>query len=464
MDNGVLGRMIAPVALMASCMAMPAFAQSAEDFAAMRADIVALRGEQGRLSGRVADLEAELARARQAGFVTNAIPPAVAAPIGTANAPAQTAPATLQANARPPQSSPAAAINPAGGSAPGIAPSSTASKLAINGDVRVRYEANFGDEDGRDRHRGVMRARLRALYTFNPTLAIGAQVSTGDGDDPNSTDITLTGFNDDLDLSLDQVYARLSFGDLTLWGGKYPQQLVRTEMVWDGDVSIEGVGATYRVNLGGGNSIRAHGLYYLVDEAPTARDSSMIGGQVALELAASPNWRFEAAAGYYDFRLHSTIGGDAGDFRSNRFAGGRYLSDFNLLDVVGAVQYNGLGERWPIRVVGDYVHNFGATVDGDTGYGVDVLFGRASRKNDWRVSYGYAETGVDAVLTAFSHDNTNLASNYLQHSVAFDYVPMNNVVLNLTYYRYRPKDAAYAGTNQVGDWLDRMRLNFLVTF
>ncbi|MBK6718380.1 MAG: hypothetical protein IPG62_00525 [Sphingomonadales bacterium] len=42
--------------------------------------------------------------------------------------------------------------------------------------------------------------------------------------------------------------------------------------------------------------------------------------------------------------------------------------------------------------------------------------------HDWRFGCGYAETGVDAVLAAFSHDNTDLATNYRQHTLLVDYV------------------------------------------
>jgi hypothetical protein len=73
----------------------------------------------------------------------------------------------------------------------------------------------------------------------------------------------------------------------------------------------------------------------------------------------------ELAVGNYDYSLRSLAGGDAGDFRSNLFAGGRYLSDFNLLDVIAALTWNGLGEKWPVRIVGDYVYNYGAGPDLD---------------------------------------------------------------------------------------------------
>lgn len=422
-----------------------AWAQSPDALAELRQQVEALRAEQQQSSRRIAELEAALARAAAAGQA--------AAPLATTAAP----PA--------PANSPAAVS----GTAPtpvavAAASSPTPSKLQLSGDVRLRYESNFGDNDARNRDRGVLRARLRAAYAVNKWLTIGGQLATGDPDDPNSTDITLSNFDDDLQVSLDQVYARATFGNLQLHGGKMPQPFVRTDLVWDSDVSPEGLSAAYKVPLGHGASLKATGLYFLVDESVAGPDSSMIGGQLGFETAAAAQWKFELAAAYYDYSLRSVAGGDAGDFRSNLFANGRYLSDFNMLDIIGAVTWQGMSENWPVRLVGDYVKNFGAVTSQDTGYGVDLLVGRASRKGDWRFGYGYAVAETDAVLAAFSHDNTNIATNYMQHSLSADYMLSPNVMLNAVFYHYKPKSPVNAGPNDPNDWIDRLRLNFLVNF
>ncbi len=438
-------------------------AQSASDLQILRQQIAELKAQQEASTARIQQLESALATVSarsdtapvQHAAATNATP--------SSNAPSATI-AGRQAALAEQAGSPAAPINPAGASSPGIAPTPAPRRLAVNGDVRVRYEQNFGDSDARTRHRGVLRARLRAAYSVNDWLSLGGQIATGDPDDPNSADITLGNFDDDLTVSLDQVFIRGNFGNLQLTAGKIPQNFVRTELVWDGDVSPQGVSATYRFDLGGGSSLRANGLYFLIDESVAGPNSDMIGGQLQFESSPTAPFRFELAAGYYDYQLRSMAGGDTGDFRTNRFANGHYLSDFDLLDVIGAVTFSGLGERWPVRMIGDYVHNFGATTNQDTGFGVDLLVGRASRRHDWRVGYGYAEAGVDAVLTAFSHDNTDLASNYKQHTALIDYMLLPNVTLNGTFYRFRPKSVLFTPAALPHDWVNRLRLNLLVNF
>lgn len=434
----------APLALIA---AAPASAQSVVDMEALSAEIAELKAQQATTAARIAQIEKML-------ISTGTPAPAVAAasPVPLASGTPQTTGGA------------AAPINPAGGSAPGVLPSASPSRLAINGDLRVRYEANFGRTNVRDRDRGVIRARLRATYAINDRFSIGAALGTGDNDDPNSTDQTLGFFDDDLTVSLDQAYIRGNFGNVSLVGGKIPQPFVRTEMVWDGDVNPQGLSAAYRMDLGGGSTLKANALYFLIDEATGGEDSRMIGGQLQFETASNASTRVELAAGYYDFRLSNLVDGDAGDFRTNRFAGGRYLSDFNLVDLVGAVTFKPFGEKWPIRIVGDYVKNLGATTDQDTGYGIDLLIGRGSKVGDWRFGYGYAAVGVDAVLAAFSHDNTDLATNYRQHTALIDYIVMPNVTLNTTFYRYQAKAPGFTPAFPVGDWANRLRLNVLVSF
>ena len=65
----------------------------------------------------------------------------------------------------------------------------------------------------------------------------------------------------------------------------------------------------------------------------------------------------------------------------------------------------------------------------------------------------------EAAMT-ISQDNTNIGTNYMQHTLAIDFVPQHNLVLNATYYRYRQKDGVIGPV----DWQNRLRLNFLVNF
>lgn len=337
--------------------------------------------------------------------------------------------------------------------------------LRLAGDFRARYEWNSDQGMAPSRARGVIRGRLQAGYAPSDRLYVGAMLSTGDPSNPRTGDVTLTGFGADLQVKLAQAYIRGDLGSLQLWAGKMPQPFQRTELVWDGDVNPQGVAARYRLPWQTDGSAQLSGLYFIVDEAAAGADSYMVGGQLSHNRPLVSDLQLDLSAAYYDYTLRPAPGSSAGTFRGNLVApGGGYLSDFDLVDGMVAVVYEGMGPRWPVRLGLDYVRNLGAAVADDSGFAAELTFGRASQPGDWRAAYGYAETGVDAVLAAFSSDNTDIATNYLQHTLAVDYVISSGLTLNATAYRYRPMDASYAGSRSVDEWINRFRLNLQVTF
>lgn len=332
----------------------------------------------------------------------------------------------------------------------------------VSGDMRVRQEWNF--VDGRDRSRTAARARLRATYAVSDKFSVGTQIATGDPDDPNSTDVTLGNFVDDFAVSLDQAWIRYHSGGLTAYAGKFPQLFQRTDMLWDGDVSPQGVAAAYSAGLGGGAKVDARGIYFVIDEAAVAGDSDMLGGQLALSLPIASDFRAGLTGSYYHYRLGSVAGADAGDFRGNLMSVGRYSSDFHLVEAIGTLGWAGPLERWPVAFTADYVRNLGAAVPGDTAFNLELAAGRTAKPGDFRIAYNFSEVEVDSVLAAFSHDNIDLSTNYRLHGLGLSYVPASKLQLDLLWYHYRPLDALYAGSLQPSDWLDRIRLAFMVNF
>jgi hypothetical protein len=333
--------------------------------------------------------------------------------------------------------------------------------LDVSGDMRVRQEWNF--VDGRDRSRTAVRARLRATYAVSDKFSVGTQIATGDPDDPNSTDVTLGNFVDDFQVSLDQAWIRYHSGGLTAYAGKFPQVFQRTDMLWDGDVSPQGVAAAYSAPIGEAK-LDARGIWFVIDEAAVARDSDMLGGQLVLSAPLSGQLKAGLTGSYYHYRLGSVAGADAGDFRGNLISGGRYLSDFHLVEGIGTLGWAGPSERWPVTFTADYVRNLGAAVSGDTAFNLELAAGRTTKPGDFRIAYNFSEVEVDSVLAAFSHDNIDLSTNYRLHGLGLSYVPASNLQLDLLWYHYRPLDAAYAGSLSPSHWLDRIRLAFMVSF
>lgn len=426
----------AAAAILLAALSPSTFAQATNttDAAALRAQVEALRAEQARITEMQRQTEVKIrALEASAGVASPQVQTAaaVAAPL--------TAPQLLSADGR--------------------------SKLLVSGDLRLRSQGDYSDDDTRARRSGQIRGRLGATYSVNDRVTIGARLVTGDADDPNSTDVQLSNWDDDFQVSLDLAYAQLNFGELNVYGGKIPQPFTRTDLVWDGDVNPQGVSGMYKHKLGDGSALRANGLLFIVDEDAVGPDSTMLGGQIGYDSADLGAFKFDVSAGYYDYTLGSIVGADAGDFRNNlRRPDGSYLSDFNLGDLIVGATWSGFGSRWPVRFVGDYVKNFGAETSQDTGYGGDLSIGRVTQPHDWRVTYGYSVAETDAVLGAFSHDNISIGTNYQLHALTVDYVPMPRTTLSAWWYHYKPENALDAGSNAVGDWLDRIRVAFLVSF
>jgi len=417
---------------LASCGIAPAFAQTAD--AELIKQIGVLRAQQ-----------AQIARMQQQ---TEASIRALEAKLGVASPVAQDTPA-----ASPPVATVATAAKP------------EEPKLKITGDLRLRAQGDYSDSDGANRTSTQLRARLGATYALNDRVTIGGRVVTGDGDDPNSSDVQLSNWDDDLQISLDLAYAQLNFGDLKVYGGKIPNPFTRTDLVWDGDVNPQGVSAVYKLPLAGGGAFRANGLFFSIDEQAAGPDSTMGGVQLGFDSPGYGGFKYDLSGGYYRYSPGSLAGADSGDWRSNRRnPDGSLMSDYELVDLVAGVGWQGANEKWPLRVVGDYVKNLGAIDNQDTGFGVDASLGRASKQGDWRLTYGYSQTDVDAVLAAFSNDNAGIATNYKLHALTVDYTPMPKTMISAIWYHYKPNDPLHAGTNQPGDWLDRVRVFFLMNF
>jgi len=213
---------------------------------------------------------------------------------------------------------------------------------------------------------------------------------------------------------------------------------------------------------------RLTAIFRIIDEQARTdiEDSKMVGGQAEVAFEPARNVRFRLAGSYYDYDINSLADADAGDTRSNFLnADDSLLSDFNLLNIMATARFPGPHPRWPISLVGDYVKNLGineAVEDEDTGFSIDIFVGTSSNTGDMQFRYGFSEAGTDAVLAAFSNDNTTIATNYRQHTVSAAFHGLEHTVFDLTWYYYR-KNRLLTITDRP-DWISRLRLSASLRF
>jgi len=346
-----------------------------------------------------------------------------------------------------------------------IASPSVLDRLHLAGDFRLRYETNSsnGPEDSWDRW--VLRGRLAAHYELSDKLKVGARVVTGDPDNPRTTDVTLSDFASDLDISLDQAYVAYHIPNLLLTGGKFVKPFSSTELVWDGDVNPQGVGGYFDFLQRDSWSMRVSGLYFAINETTVAQSSDMLGGQLSLNVNPDSDWGASLYLAYFDYDMGLLRPLVPGGARGNTVTADRtrYVSDFNLLDTSGTISYTGLGDRWKLWLIANSVKNLGAEIPEDSGFGVDLFAGSLSHKGRWLLRYGYAQAGIDAVLGLYSHDNIIYPTNYRMHTISADYALGDHAFIGFTNYIYKLLDPDPLSLYD-NDWASRTRLNLYFTF
>jgi hypothetical protein len=337
------------------------------------------------------------------------------------------------------------------------------SPLILSGDLRVRFERNNGAGNQRNDARGAVRGRVGATYIASPSLKLGARLVTGNPDDPNSADVSLSNFNDNLQVSLDQMYGAKTFGSLTVIGGKFPTPFRRTDLLWDGDVNPQGLAAQYKAVDTGRTQIAGAALLFPIERSVGGPDSNATAYQMTLDHQLSTNWKVGLAGGYYNFEISATDTADTGDTRTNLLdQTGAYVSDFDILDVIVDLSYSGFSDRWPIKIQYDYVQNLGAD-QYDKGLSIAASVGQLNAIGDYSFGYAYNVAEADAVFAAFSQDNIPYASNYRQHTYSLTYAISEQLALNTALYTFKPKDTALFPTAPL-DWQHRLRVNLISTF
>jgi len=337
--------------------------------------------------------------------------------------------------------------------------------LEVYGDFLLRYESNLNESDSPRRDRAVMRGRLGADYQLTNRIVVGGLLETGDPDDPNSGYATVSEFANDFQLSLSRIFVTAEWGDVTVYGGKFTKPFESTDLLWDGDVNPTGVAVRWHRTINEHLSLDTSGLYFIVDESAGGPDSDMFGGQATV----TTNWGKELTTwlsiAYYDYELGSVEGADAGDFRSNLLdSSGAYLSDYDLIDVIAGGTFRGFADDWPVSLVGDYVLNTGAAVDGDSAFKLALSAGSANEPGKSKFSAFYSEAEVDAVLAAFSNDNFELGSNYRAAGLGVEHMLHDRVRASASWYHYCTLNAEYLPIGANNACQNRVRMNLIFSF
>lgn len=351
-------------------------------------------------------------------------------------------------------------------------------RLKWDGDIRLRYQDDLfasgnapgtdfvfdpyglGSFDnpvntGVDRQRLRVRARLGLTAKITDYVSTGFRFSTGNTNDPVSTNQTLGNDFNKYTLVLDRAYAKVQPWDwLSVSGGRIPNPFFSTDLVWSDNLNFDGLAATFTPwarSDRSGKPFFTLGAFPLKEvESSTvnlAKDKWLLAAQAGLDwkMDGDTRWRFGLA--YYDYQniaaVADPIPGDgrydyadsilkSGQKGNTRFLvaypsdnGGKWqyglAADYSLVNLTATLD---LAHFDPVHVIldGDVVKNVGydkARVDSllgtpqaarTLGWQTKVTVGWPAMHNlgDWQAFLGYRHLERDAVLDAFADSDFRL--------------------------------------------------------
>ena len=308
-------------------------------------------------------------------------------------------------------------------------------RIKVGGDIRCRGEVIDRESDaeapvialvsdGRDA-RARIRARLRVTGEAGERWRIGLGLVTG-SDDPVSTDETLSGGFSKKGIALDLAYLEFRPGavaGLRCVAGKMnlPFEVAGgTELMWDEDLTPEGLAINYRRGASEGIGIFLNGAGFEIrDTSPDEiGEAWMLGAQAGVDIRAPRGIGITAAAGYYNYEgaygepgfheANEFYGNSSRLWRGTKEIGGRpyavsylgYAHDYNIVEALAVVELSPR-DRFDIAVFGTYLSNI-RTGERNTAYLAGGSVSRGRDRGAMRLSASYRDVESDAVIGAFA--------------------------------------------------------------
>lgn len=338
-------------------------------------------------------------------------------------------------------------------------------RVRLSGDVRLRYEGNFLDDNNPDdwldpadlslkntqidRNRFRYRARLGLTAEVNHQVTAGFRLATGSTSNPISTNETAGDyFNKDYFL-LDQAYLKIhpfpTMPETALWGGRFANPFFCTDLVWDSDLQFEGVALKFDAYATDWLRPMLTAGWFPIQESEWYDEKYLMGGQMAFEIKPRTDLILTVGAAYYDYHsikgeawsptdpdraaytrpLYQQLGNSLIYIEDPPDSGNVYsvlAGDYRLLDA--CLNFD-IALFHPVHVVltGNYVENIGfdpeevarrwgveSWEDETTAYQVGISVGHPSVRNfsEWNVAFDYRYIEADAVLDAFTDSDFHL--------------------------------------------------------
>jgi polyhydroxyalkanoate synthesis regulator phasin len=343
-----------------------------------------------------------------------------------------------------------------------------------------------------DRERLRARFRLGVDAELGWGWSMGGRITTGNLRDPVSTNQTLgnTGarYQTGFDLAYIKWYANSSTGRqvLNAAGGRIVNPFFGTDLVWDPDLTFEGIATNYRIGLSRDDPYNHFafitlGAFPLQEVELSSKDKWLYGAQLGFDWKFAGGSRLRLGAAYYQYDnisgIRNTADSTVFDFTAPQFLQkGNTLydirndtdpttnlfalaADYHLADATLAFDWK-LTSLYRVAFTADYVKNVGydeakimartgfAVPPRDQGYQAEINIGSATmaRSGAWRAFFGYRYLQADAVLDAFTDSDFQLGGTDAKgYFVGGDYAFTPRVSARIRYLGANEIDGAPLG-------------------
>ncbi len=318
------------------------------------------------------------------------------------------------------------------------------------GDLRLRHESLFRDGSNADpskrfdRNRQRIRFRIGGEYFFNPNLKVGFRLASGDSS-PTSRNQTLDNTFSAKNINLDNAYVDwiIPRGNSRFWlkGGKFSVPFMKSEQIWDSDVTVEGVAEKLAHKFGNTQLELILGQFVVEEFSPSATGGAnddihlfAYQGIITQKLGGIAKARVAVTLyDYNDLRGNITTFGATGNTLDGA---GNFVTNYDIFNVLaefGTDLFMGI----PIKLFGGYVQNVSKDADDleNKGWETGVKIGKKVKKfGDWQAKYYFRNTERDAVLSAldggdFLEGSTNSKGNKVALKVGL----YDGILMALTY-------------------------------
>jgi len=366
-----------------------------------------------------------------------------------------------------------------------------ASKVAVTGDLRYRYEAISDDTlnaavngvTAADRYRDRVRARLAVTAKATDTITVGLGLTTAEGQDPRSGNQSLSGVFSKKPIELDLAYFDWKFAS---WGNalggkmKWPFVKGAQNLFWDNDITPEGVAFTFSRGIWFGSAYNFWLNEISGNENTRTSDPMMHGAQIGARLPVGGS-TLTLAVHYYDLSASQGRPLPQAPFFNNNAnnnttigpaATAALLNDYEVFDVLA--QFDTTLGSLPFQVWAEAAQNNdpsgvvpGTTIqnDQDTAFSAGFLFGRASNARTWEFGAMYQKVEKDALFAQLI--DSDFAGGFSDNDgfvVRAGYAPVRNWVLNATYFVNQRNVERANSVGQTEVDYNRLQLDFNVKF